>query len=221
MQILITAGGTREPIDGVRYIGNTSTGRTGAVLADYLQTQGHDVTWLGAQSSLKPGLVTDCHIYVTSRQLADGLQSLLSSRSFDAVFHAAAVSDYQVDSVTSLGESVFSEKNLKIHSDANTLQINLSRQPKIIDSLKQWSSNKSVQVVGFKLTHSKDPEQQKQAIEKLLNWEGVDAVVHNDMNDISESHHPFTLHVPGRSAIDCDDILTVYRVLATLWEMNA
>ena len=221
MQFLITAGGTREPIDGVRYIGNTSSGRTGALLADHLQSQGHDVVWLGAQTALQPTTVNDCHYYVTHQQLSDGLRSLLSHRSFDAVFHAAAVSDYKVDSVTVNGESVLSDENLKINSAAENVQINLSPQPKIITQLKQWSEKQSIQVVGFKLTHTKDPVERNQAIEKLLSNEGVSAVAHNDLNDIHEHSHPFTLHVPGRSPFACDDILGVYRVLATLWEMGA
>ena len=49
-RILITGGGTREPIDSVRYIGNHSTGRTAAVLADELAGAGHEVTWLGRGS---------------------------------------------------------------------------------------------------------------------------------------------------------------------------
>ncbi len=53
-RILITAGGTREPIDSVRYIGNMSSGRTASRLADELTDAGHRVTWLGAEDAVTP-----------------------------------------------------------------------------------------------------------------------------------------------------------------------
>ena len=46
IRFIITAGGTREPIDEVRYIGNTSTGRLGAAVADEALGRGHEVVFI-------------------------------------------------------------------------------------------------------------------------------------------------------------------------------
>ena len=54
MRYLITAGGTREPIDAVRVVANRRTGRLGALLADQAAAAGHDVTLLHAVDGARP-----------------------------------------------------------------------------------------------------------------------------------------------------------------------
>ena len=54
LSVLITSGGTRENIDGIRFISNLSTGSTGATIADHFISQGHRVTYLHADSANLP-----------------------------------------------------------------------------------------------------------------------------------------------------------------------
>ena len=149
-----------------------------------------------------------------------GLKKMLAQESFDVVFHAAAVSDYKVASVHTEDETLAVSQNIKISSTADTLQLTLIKQAKIIDRIVDWSVNKDVTVVGFKLTNTDDSTQQHQAANKLLSKPGIHAVVHNDLHDISERHHPFTLYVHDRDAFECADIKAVVNVLMTLWEMK-
>ena len=78
-RILITAGGTRESIDSVRYIGNMSSGRTASVLADELTSAGHRVTWLGARDAVQPAMVNRLEFYTSFSDLQTRLQILLGS----------------------------------------------------------------------------------------------------------------------------------------------
>ena len=220
MNILVTAGGTREYSDGVRYLGNTSSGRTGALLTDYLAEKGHSVMWLGAESAIRPQNAHRYACFVGYDDLADYLKKYLSEHTFDVIFHAAAVSDYQVTAVHSDGTDHDVSRNHKISSSAQTLQLTLSKHPKIINHLADWSINKDLKVIGFKLTNTENTTEQTQAVQKLLAQPGLSAVVHNDLNDISEKHHPFSLHVHGRDAFECADIKAVVNVLMTLWEME-
>lgn len=219
MNILVTAGGTKEFIDGVRYLGNTSSGKTGATLVDYLSSKGHNVVWLGAHDAIRPQSAHTPYYFTGYDDLSATLKKLLFEQSFDVVFHAAAVSDYKVTDIQSEDVGLAVNRNHKISSTAETLQLTLTKQNKIINHLVDWSVNKEVKVIGFKLTHTEDSGQQHRAVNKLLSQPGIFAVAHNDLHVINENHHPFTLHVHNRDAFECADIKAVVNVLMTLWEM--
>src|SRR5690606_29324269 len=83
--ILITSGGTREPVDGVRSITNFSSGQTGAVLADHLVAEGFKVTFLFAKGSKTPEALVNKIEFETYAELSNQLKTLLSTNSFHAV----------------------------------------------------------------------------------------------------------------------------------------
>jgi phosphopantothenoylcysteine decarboxylase/phosphopantothenate--cysteine ligase len=200
--ILITAGGTRERIDSVRYICNMSSGRTASSLADELTHAGHRVTWLGAKDAVQPMAAQTLEFFNSFADLKSQLQTLLSSGDTDTVIHAAAVSDFSVARIeTPEGNSINGHGGkLPSHSD---LLIHLERNPKLLDSLKDWSGNPALQVIGFKLTDTEDPQQRLDAVRKQLNNSGVDAVVHNDLSDINEEGHRYRLHTKGHKPVSC------------------
>lgn len=94
--VVITAGGTREPIDPVRYIGNHSSGKQGIALANAASAAGARVTLIGA--NLEPEISgIDAYISVeTAEQLAQAVNQQLPSA--DVLIMAAAVSDFRVES---------------------------------------------------------------------------------------------------------------------------
>lgn len=202
-RILITAGGTREPIDSVRYIGNISSGHTASILADSLSRAGHNVTWLGAEDAIRPATPATIETYVSFADLQAQLQRLLASESFNAVIHAAAVSDFSVAAVEAAqgdgGEVRVQAKGGKLPSDAD-LVVRLQKNPKLLSELKAWSANPDIKVIGFKLTDTDDVDQRMAAVRRQFRHSDVDAVVHNDMSEISESTHTFSLH--DRSCLD-------------------
>jgi phosphopantothenoylcysteine decarboxylase/phosphopantothenate--cysteine ligase len=203
-RILVTAGGTRERIDSVRYIGNSSTGRTASRLADELTLAGHQVTWLGAEDAVRPVLASKLESYYGFTDLETRLQDLLGQGTFDAVIHAAAVSDFRVDSVENEnGEKLSSQKG-KLSSDSNVL-LRLKRNPKLLNQLKSWSANPNLQVIGFKLTDTDNKHQRIEAVKRQFGQSGVDAVVLNDLSEIGEDAHPFYLHAPAQEPVYCSD----------------
>jgi phosphopantothenoylcysteine decarboxylase/phosphopantothenate--cysteine ligase len=92
-RVLISAGGTREPIDAVRFVGNRSSGRMGVALADEARRRGARVTLLGANLAVAPPpgvevLETPTASDLESEALARGVEA-------DVVIMAAAVADYR------------------------------------------------------------------------------------------------------------------------------
>jgi phosphopantothenoylcysteine decarboxylase/phosphopantothenate--cysteine ligase len=90
--VLVSAGGTREPIDAVRFVGNRSSGRMGIALAAEAKARGADVTLLGANLALAaPAGVT----LVDTPTAADLEREALARAGADVVVMAAAVADYR------------------------------------------------------------------------------------------------------------------------------
>jgi phosphopantothenoylcysteine decarboxylase/phosphopantothenate--cysteine ligase len=203
-RILVTAGGTREPIDSVRYIGNLSSGRTAAALCDALSLAGHEVCWLGAESAHRPRLDCEQKTYVSFVDLQQGLQELLAASSWDAVIHAAAVSDYSVDRIEQ-GKKTTPAGVSKLSSEGE-ISIHLKPNPKLLDQIRNWSCNPRTWIIGFKLTDTTDPEQRSQAILRLFDRARVDAVVHNDLHEMKQGQHPFSFHSSAQVAEDCTDV---------------
>ncbi len=205
MRVLVTAGGTKEYIDGVRYIGNCSSGQTGADLVDYLTDQGHEVVWLGAKCAIKPKQNVIQIEYETFDDLATAMQKVLSENRFDVVFQAAAVSDFKVSAVVLDGDRFDAGRDVKLPT-ADEVQLILNKQPKLVSSIKKWSMNPHILVVAFKLTNSHDQAIRKTAIAKLINQETIDLVAHNDLNEISECAHGFCLYSELKQSENCLDI---------------
>ena len=94
VNVLITAGGTREPIDPVRYIGNRSTGAMGVALADEAHRRGATVTLIAAHLEVPlPRGVTVVQVG-TALEMLDAVRAHVDSS--DVFISAAAVSDYRV-----------------------------------------------------------------------------------------------------------------------------
>jgi phosphopantothenoylcysteine decarboxylase/phosphopantothenate--cysteine ligase len=91
-RVLVTAGGTREPLDAVRFVGNRSSGRMGVALAEEARRRGADVTLLAANLAVAaPGGVT----VVETPTAADLEREALARADADVIVMAAAVADYR------------------------------------------------------------------------------------------------------------------------------
>ena len=174
LRVLVTAGGTAEPVDGVRVLTNTSTGATGASIATQLSRSGHEVVLLRAQNAVRADGPCQEETFVTFAELETALDRLLGSDQFDAVVHAAAVSDYAVDAVLGVPG-----KSAKLESGGAPL-LQLRPNPKLVDGLRKLSG-RPLTLVAFKLTHGADAVQADTAVRRLFAHSGVDYVVHNDL----------------------------------------
>src|SRR5437773_4194873 len=95
MKFLVTAGPTYEPLDQVRRLTNFSTGKLGSELANLLVSRRHSVRLLLGYYATYRGeqAAQEIETFTTTADLAQRLEKL-SPSTFDAVFHAAAVSDF-------------------------------------------------------------------------------------------------------------------------------
>lgn len=137
-RILITGGGTREPLDPVRFIGNRSSGKQAVALAQRAMQRGADVTLIAAHLEVEPPAGVDLVSVSTAAQMHSEVMTL--SPEFDIVIMAAAVSDYRMDTV--------SGSKLKKSDNVGELHLTLVENP---DILKELSSSKSAKqlIIGF------------------------------------------------------------------------
>jgi phosphopantothenoylcysteine decarboxylase / phosphopantothenate---cysteine ligase len=91
-RVLVTAGGTREPVDSVRFLGNRSSGRMGVALAAEARRRGAEVTLLAANLAVPPPAGVEV---VDAPTAADLARETLARADVDLVLMAAAVADYR------------------------------------------------------------------------------------------------------------------------------
>jgi phosphopantothenoylcysteine decarboxylase/phosphopantothenate--cysteine ligase len=203
LRILVTSGGTAEPIDGVRVITNTSTGRTGTGLAEHLVRCGHDVVLLRARTAAPGPPLAREEIFETFVDLDAALTRVLGGEKFDAVIHAAAVGDFGVASITVDG--VEPPPGTKLDSRFPLL-LGLRPQPKLVTALRARSRNAQLTLVAFKLTSGATAPETRAAVEGLFMQGAPDYVVHNDLAVRGESFDDFPadIHVrSGRTTVHC------------------
>lgn len=190
---LITAGGTREPIDAVRYLGNHSSGRTGSELAQYFLDQGDEVTLLGARHARVPEARErlTLHRFSSVAELEAGLRQALQTQAFDAVVHAAAVSDYRV---------VDAQPDRKLDSADAERTLRLERTPKLLDRIRRWADDDALYLVGFKLLVDSTPETVAEAVKRQLSAARPDLVVVNDLRDVDDQRHRGEIWKGGQAA---------------------
>lgn len=188
-RILITAGSMETPLDAVRSVVNSSTGRTGFELAQYFDSLGFQVTLLLAQSSRYweqiKGFGFSAKSYRTYEDLENQLKIELKSP-YDFVFMAAAVSDYKISKVE------IGSKKIKVTAkwpSGRKLKVHLEPRPKLIAKIKPWSKSSPV-LVGFKLTADQDPSEIRSSVEKLALEAQADYVIHNSWEDLGDQTHP-------------------------------
>lgn len=186
IQVLITAGGTSEPIDDVRVITNRSTGKTASVLADHLIESGLEVTFLHGENSLKPRNPSEVIAFTSFEDLYQKFESQLKSKSYDWVIQAAAVSDYSVKPTSG-----------KISSDNDEITLTLKRNPKLIEQIKKISPK--TKIVGFKLTSTSDQPTVHEKVQKLFQSSHCDFVVQNDWSDIKNNQRRFHIYQTASS----------------------
>jgi phosphopantothenate---cysteine ligase (CTP) len=141
MHCVVTAGPTYEPLDNVRRLTNFSTGQLGAELSRFLEGRGHVVTLLLGEQATYRGEVRARSVqhFSTTADLEDRLRGLGSS-GVDAVFHAAAVSDFKFGKVWLRSETneLTEIKSGKISTRRGTLLAELVPTSKIIARLREW-----------------------------------------------------------------------------------
>ncbi len=165
LRVVVSAGGTREPIDSVRFIGNRSSGRMGLALAERAATRGAQVTLVAANVTLPaPAGVRQIDVE-TSTQLAEAIAAEMPGA--DVLLMAAAVADFRAAAPAPGKLPRAGEMTLELTATDDILAAAASeRRPGQV-------------LVGFAAEHG--PEAISRAREKL-GRKGVDAIVFNDVS---------------------------------------
>jgi phosphopantothenoylcysteine decarboxylase/phosphopantothenate--cysteine ligase len=180
VRCIVTAGPTFEPLDDVRRLTNFSTGRLGSELANFLATRGHTVTLLiGQQATWHGARAADrVETFATTADLRERLHGL-AAQPVDAVFHAAAVSDFTFGKVwlRAAGGEWMQTKAGKIPTREGTLLAELVPTAKIIAELRGWFPN--TLLVGWKYEVEGDRAAVVAAAQKQIDDSRTDACVAN------------------------------------------
>src|ERR1017187_6691182 len=136
MNCIVTAGPTFEPLDDVRRLTNFSTGRLGTELANFLAARGHKVILLIGTMATHGGerRAQRVETFTTTADLREKLKAV-SSKKVDAIFHAAAVSDFAFGKIwlrSPSGELAEIKSVNKIPTRQGKLLVELVATPKII-----------------------------------------------------------------------------------------
>jgi phosphopantothenoylcysteine decarboxylase/phosphopantothenate--cysteine ligase len=167
-RVLVTAGGTREPIDAVRFVGNRSSGKMGWALAEEAARRGAKVTVVAANVGLprRPGI--DYVDVQTAAELAEACDAHFLDA--DVLLMAAAVADYR--------PATAHPGKLKKAEAGETMQLALERTEDVLSGLAARRRPEQL-LVGFAAEHG--DEAVANARDKLRR-KGLDAVVVNDVS---------------------------------------
>lgn len=125
--VVVTAGGTREPIDPVRYIGNRSSGQMGYAVATAARRAGARVTLISGPVTLAPPSGVAIVPVESAREMEVAVHT--ATREADALVMAAAVSDYRVAEA--------SNRKIKKEPGSSTLDLHLVQNPDILAGVNQ------------------------------------------------------------------------------------
>ena len=164
-KVLVSAGGTREPLDAVRFLGNRSSGRMGVALAEEARRRGADVTLLSANLAV----AAPYGVRVVETPTAEAmLREALANADADLVLMAAAVADYR-PAAAPAG---------KRPKSAEAWTVEFQPTPDVLRELAARRENGQI-VVAFGAEHGEAGLERKRA---MLADKNVDLVVYNDVS---------------------------------------
>lgn len=165
LKVLVTAAGTREPIDPVRYIGNRSSGKMGYAIAEAARNLGADVTLVSGPSALSAPDGVNFFAVESAREMQALVEENFAAT--DIVIMAAAVADYRVKNVS----------DQKIKKNDAELELVLEKNPDILLGLGQ-KKQPGQTLVGF----AAETQNLLQYAQGKLEKKNLDMIVANDVS---------------------------------------
>jgi phosphopantothenoylcysteine decarboxylase / phosphopantothenate---cysteine ligase len=165
LRVVVTAGGTREPIDSVRYVGNRSSGRMGFALAREAARRGADVTVIAANVGLEPPIGAHIVPVHTAAELAAACRAELAD--CDVLLMSAAVADFRPAGPV----------DRKLHKEDGVPRIELERTEDVLSALADLRREDQT-LVGFAAEHGDGAVDRGRG---KLERKRLDAVVINDI----------------------------------------
>ena len=183
LNIIVTAGGTREYIDDVRVLSNISTGRLGAKIAEEYALMGHNVYYVAPRNAIQPskglseGLIEN-RITNDTKSVMTVMQELVPKANI--VVHSMAVSDFSFDLQSHVKLSSNSPEAFIEH-----LKSTIVITPKVISNFRKWNYN--AVLVGFKFTVGKKTKELLDIAMQLKHKNKLDMVFANDKRAMQKS----------------------------------
>jgi len=142
LRVLVTAGGTREPLDPVRFIGNRSSGKQGLAIAEAATRRGATVTLIAAhlENSSAADVAPSIELVVANTALEVEAAVNAKLRESNVVIMAAAIGDFRPLSI--------SESKIKKDALGQTLELSLVRNPDILAGISASARPDQV-IIGF------------------------------------------------------------------------
>nr|WP_043669659.1 bifunctional phosphopantothenoylcysteine decarboxylase/phosphopantothenate--cysteine ligase CoaBC [Clavibacter michiganensis] len=173
-RVVVSAGGTREPLDPVRFLGNRSSGRQGVALATAARDRGADVVLVAAHLEVPAPTGVRIVPVSTALELSDAM--LREAVDADVVIMAAAVADYRPVAV--------SAGKIKKEQAGDALSVELVRNPDILqrlaaDAVEPRADGTRRVVVGFAAETEEDPAELLRIGREKLRRKGCDLLVLN------------------------------------------
>ncbi|MEN6369888.1 MAG: bifunctional phosphopantothenoylcysteine decarboxylase/phosphopantothenate--cysteine ligase CoaBC [Thermotogota bacterium] len=180
-RVVVTAGGTHEPVDPIRFLGNRSSGKMGYAIAEAARDRGADVTLISGPTALRvPGGV-DFLPVETAAEMLDAVRGAVSGA--DALVMAAAVADYTPNAPAAS----------KLKKTDSNLVLNLKRTVDVLASIGDVSVK-----VGF----AAETENLIENARAKLRQKGLDLVV---ANLVGKDNAPFGSDENEVTLVDADE----------------
>jgi len=167
-RILISAGGTREPLDPVRFLGNRSSGKQGVALAEAARDRGATVTLVAANLEVAEPVGVTVSRVGSALELDEAMQA--AAVAADVIIMAAAVADYR--------PQVVREGKIKKQDTGDTLLLELVKNPDILVGLSKHRPRGQV-IVGFAAETETDDERLLNLGREKVARKGCDYLVVN------------------------------------------
>lgn len=210
-RVVVTAGGTREPLDPVRYIGNHSSGLMGFALAEEARDRGAEVTLIaGAITATPPAGIALTRVS-TTLEMRDAVRAAVAGA--DALVMAAAVADYRPEHM----EKQKIKKGSAVENPDGSLTLRLVRNPDILAELAADPAAEGVVRVGFA---AETVDVQAHGAKKLRD-KRLDLLVANDVSKAGSGFGTTTnevaiLYPDGR--LEQLELLPKAAVAAAIWD---
>jgi phosphopantothenoylcysteine decarboxylase / phosphopantothenate---cysteine ligase len=169
--VVISAGGTREPLDPVRFLGNASTGSQGVALAAEARDRGADVVLVAANLEVPAPEGVRVVPVRTAAELLEAMRR--ESAAADVVVMAAAVADYR--------PAAFAPSKLKKDDLGDAVTIELVRNPDVLATIAAERPRPGQVVVGFAAETEPDPERRLALGREKVARKGADLLVLNEV----------------------------------------
>lgn len=169
-RIVITAGGTREPLDPVRFLGNRSSGKQGVAIAVAARDRGADVVLIAAHLDVPAPEGVETRTASTALELQRAVTDAAADA--DIVVMAAAVADFRPEST--------SEAKIKKENVGDGLELSLVANPDILAELSARKQPDQI-VVGFAAETERDPQALIELGKRKLQRKGCDYLVINNV----------------------------------------